>query len=81
MEPRVFSRSILKNYRTATTRDGKTIVLHSCQRTRKDRDPQLQNEWLPIVPIEDLVATIQEHYDGAMGINTLMDKVGRDTLT
>lgn len=74
MDPKDYSAKVKAGYRLVEGRDGDTIVLQRVARVDV-ATKQAEYRFLPLVPIEELLPTIKQHYDGSMGINTLYGKV------
>lgn len=64
----------MSSFRLAETEEGEVVVCRQVKRKNKVTQAY-ETRWLPIVPIEELDNTFQQHYDGSMGINTLYDQV------
>ena len=73
-DPKEYSEKVKANYRLELSRDCETLVLQRVARVDKTTK-QSEFRYLPVVPIEKLLDTVKEHYDGSMGINTLHSKV------
>jgi hypothetical protein len=74
--PREYSAKVLQDIQVLARSDGETIVVKRCPR-KNLLTGQLEHAWCPVVAIEELVPTIEKHFDGATGINNLYHKVGR----
>ena len=70
-----FSDKSLKKFKLDFNRDGEHIVCQSVSRLNAVTNVS-ERCWLPVLAIEDLLATVQELYDGSMGVETLYFQVG-----